>query len=78
VKSLKGFQRITLEPSATKTVTFRLGPDALALYDNQMRRVVEPGTFTIYAGTNSDDVIATRITVTGGVTVLAPAPTRFR
>jgi beta-glucosidase len=78
VKALKGFQRITLEPGATKTVTFRLGPDALALYDNQMRRVVEPGTFTIYAGTNSDDVIATRITVTGGVTVLAPAPTRFR
>jgi beta-glucosidase len=78
VKTLKGFQRITLQPGATRTVTFRIGPDALALYDRQMRRVVEPGTFTVYAGTNSDDVLAAKFTVTGDVLVLAPAPTRFR
>ncbi len=78
VKRLVGFQRITLQPGATKTVTFRIGPDALALYDRQMRRVVEPGTFTVYAGTNSDDVLTSKFTVTGDVLVLAPTPTRFR
>jgi len=78
VRTLKGFQRITLQPGATRTVTFRIGPDALALYDRQMRRVVEPGTFTVYAGTNSDAALAATFTVTGDVFVLAPAPTRFR
>jgi beta-glucosidase len=78
VKRLAGFQRITLQPGATKTVVFRIGPDALALYDRQMRRVVEPGTFTVYAGTNSDDVLSAKFTVTGDVLVLAPTPTRFR
>ena len=78
VKILKGFQRITLEPGATRAVTFRIGSEALSLYDRQMRRVVEPGTFTIYVGTNSSDVISTRLNVGGDVLVLAPAPTRFR
>jgi beta-glucosidase len=78
VKRLVGFQRIALERGATRTVTFRIGPDALALFDRQMRRVVEPGTFTVYAGTNSDDVLTASFTVTGDVLVLAPAPTRFR
>jgi beta-glucosidase len=50
---------------------------ALALYDRQMRRVVEPGTFTVYAGTNSADVISTQFEVTGPVLVLAPSTPRF-
>ncbi|MGI8403115.1 MAG: glycoside hydrolase family 3 N-terminal domain-containing protein, partial [Gemmatimonadaceae bacterium] len=78
VKMLKGFQRIALQPGATRTVSFRIGPEALALYDRQMRRVVEPGTFTVYAGTNSNEVLAARFAVTGEVLMLAPAPTRFR
>jgi beta-glucosidase len=55
-----------------------MGPESLALYDRQMRRVVEPGTFTVYVGTNSDDVLTSRFEVTGDVLVLAPAPPRFR
>ena len=78
VRSLKGFQRITLGPGMTRTVTFRIGPESLALYDRQMRRVVEPGTFTVYVGTNSDAELTARFEVTGGLLVLAPAPTRFR
>jgi beta-glucosidase len=61
-----------------RTITFRIRPESLALYDRQMRRVVEPGTFTVYVGTNSDDVMTAHFTVTGEVLVLAPAPTRFR
>jgi beta-glucosidase len=78
VRALKGFKRINLQPGETRTVTFRLGPDALALYDRQMRRVVEPGSFTVFVGTNSDAGLSTRFDVTGDVLVLAPSTPRFR
>ncbi|MEA2706892.1 MAG: beta-glucosidase [Gemmatimonadaceae bacterium] len=78
VKRLVGFQRIISRSGDTRTVTFRIRPESLALYDRQLRRVVEPGTFTVYAGTNSDDVLTAHFAVTGDVLVLAPAPTRFR
>jgi beta-glucosidase len=78
VKRLVGFQRIVSRSGDMRTVTFRIRPESLALYDRQMRRVVEPGTFTVYVGTNSDDVMTAHFTVTGEVLVLAPAPTRFR
>ena len=78
VKKLVGFQRIALRAGDARTVTFRIGPESLALYDRQMRRVVEPGTFTIYVGTSSDDVLTVHFGVTGDVLVLAPAPSRYR
>jgi beta-glucosidase len=78
VKALKGIRRLTLQPGETRTVVFRLGPEALSLYDRQMRRVVEPGTFIVFAGTSSDDVIASRFELTGDTLVLAPPTPRFR
>ena len=78
VRGLKAFRRITLQPGETRTVTFSLGSDALALYDRQMRRVVEPGSFTVFAGTSSDAVLSTRFDVTGNTVVLAPSTPRFR
>jgi beta-glucosidase len=78
VKRLVGFRRIAFRAGDVRTVTFRIGPEPLALYDRQMRHVVEPGTFTVYVGTNSDDVLTSRFEVTGDVLVLAPAPPRFR
>src|SRR5690606_28414109 len=56
VKELKGFERITLEPGETRTVTFTLGPEHLALWDARMERVVEPGEFEIMVGSSSVDV----------------------
>jgi beta-glucosidase len=78
VKRLVGFQRIVSRSGDLRTVTFKIGPESLSLYDRQMRRVVEPGTFTLYAGTNSDDLLTAHFTVTGDTLVLAPAPTRMR
>ena len=78
VKALKGFRRITLQPGESRTVTFRLAPDAFALYDRDMRRVIEPGSFTIYAGTNSVDVMSARVQVTGDTFVLQPSTPRLR
>jgi beta-glucosidase len=78
IKELKGARRVTLQPGETRTVTFKMGPDAFALYDRDMRRVVEPGAFTIFAGTNSADVTSVPLQVTGDVFVLAPSTPRMR
>ncbi len=63
VKELRGFRRITLNPGETKTVEFTLGPDELSYLNRDMRRVVEPGTFTIMLGGNSVDLIDTKLNV---------------
>jgi beta-glucosidase len=53
VKELKGFKRLTLAPGASTRVEFTLDTDAFSLWDANMKRVVEPGEFTIFAGPNS-------------------------
>ena len=55
VKSLKGFCRVTLQPGEVKEVSFKIGTEALWLWNREMKRVVEPGTFKIMIGTSSDD-----------------------
>jgi beta-glucosidase len=55
VRELRGFERITLQPGQTRTVAVTLRPSDLAFYDQQMRQVVEPGTFTVWVGTSSAD-----------------------
>ena len=78
VRELRGFRRVTLQPGETRTVTFVLRPDHLAIYDRDMRRVVEPGTFTLWAGGSSAATLEAHFTVTGDVHVLEPPPPRFR
>ncbi len=57
VKELKDFARVSIEPGATRTVTFKVTPQKLSFYNREMKRVVEPGTFTIMVGGNSVDLI---------------------
>jgi beta-glucosidase len=52
-KLLKGFERITLNPGETKTVSFELNSDNLSLLNQELKKVVEPGNFTIYVGASS-------------------------
>ena len=42
---------------------FELTPDDLALWNMQMKKVVEPGTFTISTGPNSVDLKSAKLTV---------------
>ncbi|WP_455592436.1 beta-glucosidase BglX [Bacteroides sp.] len=58
VKELKGFQRITLQPGETKKVTFSLPASELAFWNIDMQKVVEPGEFTLWLGTNSEEGLA--------------------
>jgi beta-glucosidase len=53
VRELKGFSRVHLEPGQTRTVEFAVTPDKLSFLNEDMKRVVEPGTFTIMAGGSS-------------------------
>ena len=65
-KQLRGFERISLQPGESKTVTVTLPPVAFSLLDAQMQRVVEPGVFVILVGSSSTD-IRLRETVCVGV-----------
>jgi beta-glucosidase len=55
VKELKGFQKISLKPGESKTVTLEITPDSLSFYDINMNYVVEPGDFEIMVGNSSRD-----------------------
>lgn len=56
IKELKGFARVSLAPGETRDVRFTLGPDAFALWNADMKEVVEPGRFDIMVGPNSVDL----------------------
>ena len=53
VKELKGFARISLRPGEKKSVQFAITSDKLSFLNEDMQRVVEPGTFTIMVGPSS-------------------------
>jgi beta-glucosidase len=53
VRRLRGFERVTLAPGQSKTVTFTLGGNDVGFYDNGGRFVVEPGAIDVYAGDSS-------------------------
>lgn len=50
VKVLRGFEKISLKPNQSKTVNFVLTPSDLALLDEHMEWVVEPGVFEVMVG----------------------------
>jgi len=63
VIELKRFQRVTLQPGERRTIAFELTPDDLALWNLQMHRVVEPGTFTLSSGPDSATLRSATLTV---------------
>jgi beta-glucosidase len=66
VKELKGFQRVTLAAGAATNVEFTLDREAFAMWDANMKRVVEPGEFTVYAGSNSVELKPATLWVQAG------------
>ncbi|HEY6987998.1 MAG TPA: beta-glucosidase BglX [Bryobacteraceae bacterium] len=53
VRSLKGFQRVTLSPGESKAVDFPLGFDELSFLNAQSRRTIEPADYTVFIGGSS-------------------------
>jgi beta-glucosidase len=56
VKELKGFEKVELEPGASRTLTFRLTADDLSFYSARERWEAEPGEFAVFVGTSSVEV----------------------
>ncbi len=65
VRRLRGFQRVTLAPGATRTVTFTLDKSDFGFYDNRGKFVVEPGSIDVYAGDSSTAALKQSFTVGG-------------
>ncbi len=63
VLELKAFKRVTLNPGEARSITFDIKPSDLWFFNTEMTRVVEPGTFTIFAGPNSVDLKSAVLTV---------------
>jgi beta-glucosidase len=56
VKELKGFQRVTLDPQESRTVSFSLGQEDLSLLDKHLNFVVDPGSVDVLIGSSSEDI----------------------
>ena len=66
VRELKNFQRVALAPGENRTVEFEITPDMLSYFNLAMKRVVEPGDFSIMVGSSSrlEDLMTTKLSVT--------------
>ena len=54
VRSLEGFERVSLKPGESKQVSFKLGFPELSFYDNSGRTVIEQTDYTVWiAGSSS-------------------------
>jgi beta-glucosidase len=53
VRALAGFQRVTLAPGETKKVTFTLGAETFAFWNDQNKFAVEPARVTIWVSPDS-------------------------
>jgi beta-glucosidase len=63
VRRLRGFQRVTLTPGQTKTVTFTLNRNDVGFYNNMGNFVVEPGQIDVYVGDSSQATMTKSFTV---------------
>lgn len=63
---LKGFEKVFVEPGETRLVQFALTKEHLALLNERLERVVEPGEFIISVGPSSDQLLSQSIHVEGG------------
>lgn len=54
MRELKGFERITLQPGETRTVTFQLGPSELGYWSSNLGRWVQDASdFDLWVGSDS-------------------------
>jgi len=63
VKELKGFRKVFLAPGEKKIVEFTLSAADLAFTSLDMKHVAEPGSFKVFAGGNSRDVVTSSFEV---------------
>jgi beta-glucosidase len=64
MRELKGFERVTLQPGATRTVTFHLGPDELRYWSTSAKGWVQDAeAFDLWVGADSTATLKAGFTV---------------
>jgi beta-glucosidase len=53
VKELKGFKRVHIEPGNSVQVEFKLNTNDLAFYKSMNEKVIEPGWYNLWIGSDS-------------------------
>jgi beta-glucosidase len=64
VRALSGFQRVSLAPGETKKVTFQLGPEAFAFWNDQNKFAAEPARVTLWIAPDSSQGVQTTLEIT--------------
>lgn len=57
VRELKRFSKVLIRSGETKRITFELPVKELALWNINMKEVVEPGEFELQVGSASDNIL---------------------
>ncbi len=65
VRRLNGFQRVTLAPGQTKTVTFTLGRGNVGFYNNAGQFEIDPGPVSVWVGDSSTGGLTGQFTIKG-------------
>ncbi|HVG66185.1 MAG TPA: beta-glucosidase BglX [Actinomycetota bacterium] len=65
VRRLRGFERVTLDPGKSRSVTFTLDKSDFGFYDNRGKFTVEAGQIDVYAGNSSNASMTQSFTVRG-------------
>jgi beta-glucosidase len=66
VRELKGFQKIALAPGETRTVMFSLAARDLTYWSSALHHdVLEPGTFDVWVGSDSNATLHSTFNLTG-------------
>ena len=71
IRTLVGFDRISLRPGEKRSVTFTVSPRQMSLIDQRDKRVIEPGEFLIHVGGGQPGVKITPV-VSGRFSVSGP------
>lgn len=64
VRALTKFQRITLAPGETRRVTFLLGPNAFAIWNDRQKFAVEPAKVTVWIAPDSSQGVPATLEIT--------------
>ena len=62
-RALKGFSRVHLKPGESKRVEFHVKQADLAVWARNHQWMVEPGTYTVFAGGSSDATLEAKFTI---------------
>jgi beta-glucosidase len=65
IRTLVGFDRVSLRPKEKRTVTFTIAPRQMSLIDNSGKRVIEPGEFLINIAGGQRGGVNGRFSVSG-------------